>query len=148
MNRPAPERMSTNVRLIAYITFAVLWLSGCLWMILAYFFPTRTEFGLAPHPWQPAILHFHGWIAVLAVFLLGWLGSMHITERWRQPRNRASGLTLITLAAVLTITGYALYYTTEQLHSIAAAIHEIVGAAVVVFALSHWWRRPGGQGDR
>jgi hypothetical protein len=146
MNRPLPERMPANVRRMAYVTFTALWLSGCVWMFLAYFFATTTEFGPAPHPWQPVILRMHGWIAVLTVFLLGWLGSIHIAERWRQPRNRLSGLTLIVLAAVLTITGYALYYTMDQLHSLVAGIHEVVGVVVIVLALSHWWRAAANRG--
>src|SRR5262245_41792623 len=125
MSRPLPERMSARVRLTTYAALGALWLSGCLWMVLKYFFSASTEFGPVPNPWQPLTLRLHGWIAVAAVFLLGWMGSDHVRQRWRQLRNRQSGLSMIGLAAVLTITGYALYYTTDSLHNVAAAIHEV-----------------------
>ena len=140
MSRPLFPRMSARLRLVSYLTFGVLWLSGCMWMVLEYFFPSTTEFGPAPNPWQPAILHIHGWIAVATVFVLGWIGASHIVERWGQPRNRVSGYTLVGLATVLMISGYALYYTTESPHRAAALAHEFLGLAAVVFATAHWWK--------
>src|SRR5262245_46370698 len=112
--------MPVRVRRLAYTVLLALWVSGCVWMILNYFFATNGEFGPVPHPWQPGVLKMHGWIAVLSVFLLGWISSGHILERWRQPRNRLSGFSLAGLAILLTATGYALYYTTDQLHTVAA----------------------------
>ena len=42
---------------------------------------------------------------------------------------------------LLTVTGYALYYTTDTLHGVAAAIHEIIGVVALVAALAHWLKR-------
>ena len=33
------------------------------------------------------------------------------------------------------------YYTTDRLHDSAAVIHEILGAAAILIALTHWLRR-------
>jgi hypothetical protein len=74
------------------------------------------------------------------VFLLGWIAAEHISDHWNRERNRVSGYSLASLAAVLVISGYALYYTTDRLHDIAAAAHEVLGAAAIVFALTHWRR--------
>jgi hypothetical protein len=44
------------------------------------------------------------------------------------------------VAAVLALSGYALYYTVDNLHDFAAIIHELIGAAAILFALTHWRR--------
>jgi hypothetical protein len=134
------------MRLLLFLVFGALWLSGCVWLLLEHFFQKDTEFGVAPNPWQPELLRLHGWLAILAVFLLGWMTSSHVPDRWRQPRNRLSGFSLAMLAGVLALSGYALYYTTDHVHGVAAVIHEVLGVAAVGFALSHWWRANGARG--
>jgi hypothetical protein len=132
--------MSTGLRRAIYVVCSLLWISGCTWLVVHYGFPTTTEFGPAPNPGEPALLRIHGWVAVGAVFLLGWITAEHISDRWRRSRNRVSGFSLATLAVVLTASGYGLYYTTDRLHDVAGFIHELVGAAAIGFALTHWWR--------
>jgi len=85
-------------------------------------------------------MRVHGWVAVGAVFLLGWITAGHINERWASARNRVSGLALASIAGVLILTGYALYYTMERLHEIASVAHEVLGAAAILIALTHWRR--------
>jgi len=59
--------------------------------------------------------------------------------------KRASGLSVASVAGVLAITGYALYYTIDLTHDAAAVIHKIVGGAAILFALIHGRRyRPRG----
>jgi hypothetical protein len=84
------------------------------------------------------MMRIHGFAAVGGVFLLGWIGSGHITERWFNRRNRYSGLWLMGCAAVLVVSGYALYYTTDSLHDVSAVVHEIIGVTALVIALTHW----------
>jgi hypothetical protein len=74
------------------------------------------------------------------VFLLGWIAAEHISDRWHRARNRVSGFSLASLAAVLVVSGYALYYTTDRLHDLAGAVHEVLGGAAIAFALTHWRR--------
>jgi hypothetical protein len=132
--------MSTGLRRAIYGMCTLLWTSGSAWLVAHFAFPTLTEFGPAPNPWEPVLLRIHGWVAVGGVFLLGWITAGHISDRWRRARNRVSGFSLAGLAVVLTVSGYGLYYTTDRLHDVAAVIHEVVGAAAIVFALTHWWR--------
>jgi len=115
-----------------------LWLSGCAWLVVHFFFHAATDFGLEPNPSEPWLLRVHGWVAVGGVFLFGWITSEHISDRWRKPQNRVSGLSLAAFVSILTISGYALYYTTDHLHDGAAVVHEVLGALAVVFALVHW----------
>jgi len=44
------------------------------------------------------------------------------------------------VCSLLWISGYGLYYTADRFHDVASFIHEIVGAAAIGFALTHWWR--------
>jgi hypothetical protein len=132
--------MPTALRSAIYSICTLLWLSGCAWLVAHFGFPARTDFGLAPNAWEPGLLRAHGWLAVGAVFSLGWISAEHISDRWRRSRNRLSGFSLAGFAAALTLSGYALYYTTDRFHDAAAAVHELLGALVIVFALLHWRR--------
>jgi fucose 4-O-acetylase-like acetyltransferase len=123
------------------VTLGTLWLSGCCWLVLHFFFSQPTDWGSVQHPWAPAVLKIHGWIAVASVFLLGWVTSQHVSDRWSQTRKRVSGLGIVSVAAILAVTGYGLYYTTDRLHDDAAVIHEAIGSAAILLALVHWRRR-------
>jgi hypothetical protein len=133
--------MPTALRLTLWATFAALWGSGCIWLTLHLGFEKQTEFGPVPSPWEAPVVHAHGWLAVAGVFLLGWIGGNHVLERWSARRNRRSGLMLAAAALLLIISGYALYYTTDRLQSVAAVLHEVLGCAAILLALAHWTRR-------
>jgi len=139
--------MSTALRRAVYVVCALLWVTGCAWLVGHFFFPVVTDFGLAPNPWEPMILHMHGWVAMCGVFLLGWITAEHISDRWRRSRNRFTGFSLAGFALVLTLSGYALYYTTDHLHDVAATTHEALGVAAVIIALLHWKRSSSNRGE-
>lgn len=120
------------------LTFGPLWLSGCEWLILHYFFAQPADFGPVQHPWAALILRMHGWIAVAAVFLLGWITARHVSDRWPHMLKRVSGVGIASVATILALTGYALYYTTDRLHEVAGAIHEVLGGLAILLALLHW----------
>jgi hypothetical protein len=138
--------MSTALRRAIYVVCALLWASGCAWLLVHFFFPMMTAFGPGPNPWEPVFLHIHGWVAVCGVFLLGWLTAGHISDRWRQSRNRVTGFSLAGFAVILTLSGYALYYSTDHFHDVAAALHEALGVAAVIIALLHWARSSSNRG--
>lgn len=130
--------MPPALRRAIYVLCALLWASGCAWLVLHYAFSEHTDFGPAPNPWEPTVLRLHGWLAVSVVFLLGWVTAGHIADRWRRARKRWSGFALAGFALALVVTGYALYYTTDRLHDAAALTHEVLGAAAILLALGHW----------
>lgn len=121
-------------------TFGALWVSGCYWLLLHYFFSRPSDFGPVQNPWAPSILRIHGWIAVAGVYLLGWITASHIGQRWPQTIKRVSGVAVASLGGILAVTGYALYYTTDRLHDAAGFVHETLGGVAIVFALTHWRR--------
>jgi hypothetical protein len=135
-----PQRMSLGLRSAVMVAFGALWLTGCLWLLLHYFFAQQTDFGPVENRWSPVILRIHGWIAVSGIFLLGWVTARHVSDRWPQMIKRASGISMATIAVILALTGYALYYTTDRLHDSAGVTHEIIGVAAFLFALTHWRR--------
>ncbi len=47
---------------------------------------------------------------------------------------------MASVAVILALTGYALYYTTDSVHDASGVTHEVVGVAAVLFALVHWRR--------
>src|SRR5256885_13329221 len=122
--------MSAWLRRSLYSGFGLLWLTGGAWLTLHLFFPTTTEFGPAPHPWEPRLMVVHGIVALVVVFLFGWISGTHIGENWRPRLRRTSGIWLTALIALLSISGLANYYlTSETARSGTAAVHEILGVA-------------------
>ena len=136
--------MPAVLRAAIFAAGALLWLSGVLWLVLHYAFEQRTQFGLLPNSAEPFVMRVHGVLAVCGVFLLGWIGAAHAIERFASARGRLSGLVLSAAAAVLVVSGYALYYTVGTAHDGAAVVHEILGAVSLLVALAHWWRRRPG----
>lgn len=110
-------------------------------MLLHYLFQQPGEFGPMPHPWEPGVLRVHGILAVAGVFLFGWLSARHVVEAWWQRHQRNSGIALLSVIVALTLTGYALYYLSNEgvRHSVAV-VHELVGALSLIFAVLHWHR--------
>jgi hypothetical protein len=140
--------MSTGLRSAVIVAFGALWVTGCYWLVLHYFFARPSDFGPIENPWGATVLRIHGWIAVSGVFLLGWVTARHVSERWPQMIKRVSGIAMASVAALLGLTGYALYYTTDKIHDAAGVAHEVIGVAALLFALTHWRRYgPGRRGS-
>lgn len=135
----ARVRMSAALRTAVFTTCALLWLSGAVWLVVHLTLEQPTPFGPLPSPWEPVLLKVHGLLAVVGVFLLGWITTDHLSERRNQRRNYRSGVLLAGTAALLVLSGYALYYTTGTVHEVAARTHEFLGAGSLLVALAHWW---------
>ncbi len=138
--RAARVPMSRALRLTLLSVCAVLWLSGALWLIAHYVFPAHNEFGVLPNRFEAPLMRVHGLIAVVAVFLFGWVIAGHVLSRWSAAANRRSGLGLMGCAGLLVVSGYALYYATGALHESAGVLHEWLGVAAIAVALAHWLR--------
>lgn len=131
--------MNAWLRGTIYTSFGLLWLTGCAWLLLHFFFQSTTDFGTAPHPWQPCLMVVHGVLAVAAIFFFGWIVGSHLGEHWPRRANRASGIALIASVTLLAITGVAGYYLTfEPLRNTTALWHEAGGASALIPAVFHW----------
>jgi len=70
--------------------------------------------------------------------LIGMLINGHVRFAWRARRNRANGAVFLSVFAVLTVTGYGLYYAGgEILREWTSWIHLVVGLALPILLLIH-----------
>ena len=83
-------------------------------------------------------MKIHGAAAMAILVLIGMLLSGHVRFAWRARRNRANGSMFLSAFAVLTITGYGLYYVgSERLRAWTSWIHLAVGLALPILMLIH-----------
>lgn len=95
-------------------------------------------------------MKIHGAAAMGILVLIGMLLSAHVRFAWRARRNRTNGSVFLSAFAVLTITGYGLYYAGgERLRAWTSWIHLAVGLALPILLLVHILlgrrTRPSGQ---
>ncbi len=133
-------RMAQGQRLSVYLIFGSLWLTGCLWLCLDQFFARPGQFGIMPHPWEPAILLLHGVIAILSMSLLGWITAKHVMRWWPAGLRRLSGATLSAFVVLLAVSGFGLFFLSEdRSQHVAAVSHDVLGLGLTVFAIQHWF---------
>lgn len=117
-----------------YITTAVLWLSGMIWLCLPEISTGR-----------PSLLKIHGAAAMVFLMVFGMLYKDHIRRGWKREEQRPSGLSLVTLCSVLVVTGWGLYYLGgESIRQWNSTIHTVFGVALPALIALHVWlsRRP------
>ncbi|MDP9082742.1 MAG: hypothetical protein M3N50_03130 [Pseudomonadota bacterium] len=139
-NAPARlARMAWRQRVAIYCILGTLWLSGCVWLLLDSFFAPAGQFGKTPHPLEPALLLMHGILAILSMYLLGWVSARHVLRSWPGRLRRVSGGILSAFFLVLTMSGFALFFATDDRWQHGSALlHEVLGILVTVFAIQHW----------
>ena len=126
------------LRVTIHSAFAALWLTGAAIFVLRHFLAVTTDFGVAPHPWQPALLVLHGAIAVAVTFLFGWIVGEHVSETWRRGLERSSGLWILLIISLLVITGFAAFFLVQdRLRSLNGTVHEWLGLLLIVPAAVH-----------
>jgi hypothetical protein len=126
------------LRLGIHLAFAVLWIAGAAVFTLKHFFPAGTEFGPAPNPAAAPLLVVHGVVAVLVTFLFGWIAADHVQMMWRVGADRASGLWLLWLVAILIVTGFAGFFlVTDAVRDWNGLLHGLLGLALIAPWLVH-----------
>jgi hypothetical protein len=116
-----------------------IWLTGVCWLIFHYFFTQQRAFGATHHPMEHWSLVAHGAFAFASLWLVGFLWGTHIVKRWRLRRHRKTGGTLFAAAFLLIVSGYLLYYLSdEEWRAIAAIAHWIIGLAAPLPFFAHW----------
>ena len=129
-------------RLALYGTAAVLLLSGAAWLVLHWAFGAGT--GELPHIAEAPLMRLHGAAGFAALFMLGVLAAGHIPQGWRLSGHRhgagqrRTGVALCSLAALLVVTAYTLYYfAPEQLRPVLGWGHSAVGLVMAGVAFVH-----------
>lgn len=132
--------MPRRQRLAVYVVGALLLGSGILWLILDQFFAHQEQLGRTPHPLEPPLLLIHGVVAILSTYVLGWVSARHVLQWWTPGLRRWSGGVFSAVLLVLSVSGFALFFLSEDLSQRAARLtHEALGAGIVVFAIQHWF---------
>ena len=130
-------RLEPFHRRLLYGAFGVLWSSGALWLIIEWF--KGSELGAIRTPLQTLSMKIHG-ASMLAY--LGMLGSLmtHVRRGMALKANRISGFSIIALNGVLLLTGWFLYYASDDaLRAWSSTIHWTIGLGTLVLLCSHVW---------
>jgi Na+/proline symporter len=111
-------------------------------LILDQFDAQRGPFGAIPHPLEPLLLLLHGISSIAAMYLLGWITSRHVLRWWTSGMRRLSGSVLAAMFVLLVVSGFALFFVSEdEWQHGAAVVHEVLGVAITAFAVQHWFFR-------
>jgi hypothetical protein len=133
-------RLSRRHRAWVYATFALLFLSGALWLLARFGLRTQGEFGETANPLEPWSLKLHGAAAMLFLVLLGTLLPGHVRRAWNARMSRGPGALLLGLSGVLILSGYALYYLAgEEIRWIVSPLHWVVGLLLPAGLAWHVW---------
>ena len=141
--------MPRRQRVAIYWILGALWVSGCVWLVLDQFCARAGEFGPMQNPWQPPVLLVHGVVSILAMYLLGWVSARHVLRWWPGGLRRLSGGTLATCLLLLVVSGFALFFVSDDSWQRKAALsHDALGLIVTVFGIQHWFFARTRSGDR
>jgi magnesium-transporting ATPase (P-type) len=145
--RPGSIRLKRLQRYFLYAVLALLFLSGVAWAYWNYLAASPGDFETSA---KTGAMKVHGAAAMAILVLIGMLLSGHVRFAWRADRNRANGSIFLSAFAVLTITGYGLYYAgSERLRAWTSWLHLVVGLALPILLLIHIFlgkrTRPSGQ---
>lgn len=123
-----------------YTVSMTLFLSGAVWVLFGWLAErneTRVDFFRMLKPWM---LKLHGAAAMAFLVAIGILIPTHLKRAWRARRNRINGTFIVTLLALLILTGYGLYYFgDDHWRSAASWIHLILGFAAPILLAWHIW---------
>ena len=136
-----PIKLGIKQQWFLYVVGSVLTLSGALWVYFHYFVRIEGEFGPIHHPSEPVMLTAHGLSAALMMIGFGTVMPGHIARAWKMNRNMWTGIIFFTLMILLSLSGYFLYYLSdESLREITSMLHWILGLVFPLVAGIHVWR--------
>ena len=140
MKHSTPDRirLARWHEITIYAVVGLLTLSGLVWLAGHYFLAEQGEYGQMPHAWEGPMMSVHGAAAMLVLFFIGSLLTVHMIKAWRAHRNRWSGGGIAALCLLLTATGYGLYYVGDDtLREWLSWAHWLPGVAMPVFLGAH-----------
>lgn len=133
-----PSGFNKKELFVFYATFVLLFLTGIVWLYFDYFVSVKSMIGQVKHPAQAWWLKGHGFFAILFTFLFGFIYGVHIKRTWPMQKRRKSGLFLVGLLCLISVTGFLLYYAgDETLRSYSSYIHWVLGLCVPIVLVRH-----------
>jgi hypothetical protein len=141
--QPVP-RPARRLRQMLYLALAATLLTGAGWLIAHFWLPLPED--AARHPLETWSIRAHGLAAMFALAVHGAYWQQHIARASRQRRHFASGMLLLAGWLTLILSGYGLYYLTDEgLRADTSLAHWLTGLAIPVLLAAHMLSR---QGDR
>ncbi len=135
-----PIRLSRSHERWVYGIGAILLLTGIGWLVCHYWLAVPNAFGESQHPLEPLWLKLHGAAAMAFLIVLGSLLPIHVSRAWRLRKNRSSGAGMLSLFALIILSGYGLYYLgDEQTRPWISLVHWLVGLAAAALLPLHVW---------
>jgi fucose 4-O-acetylase-like acetyltransferase len=129
---PRFKQLSALARNLVYSVFGVLMITGAGWM----FAQTKPDDPSWEH-FPSLLMKIHGAAAMVALILLGYLFN-HAKIGWRMKKNRASGLSVIFVYLFLIISGYGLYYASdENFRALISRFHSWIGLGALIVLAVH-----------
>jgi hypothetical protein len=141
-----PMRLSRHHRQWIYAAGGSLVASGIGWLIAHYLLVEAGSFGETHHPSEPWWLRLHGAAVMAFLVVLGTILPGHVTRAWSLRknctqsvrRNVVTGTLMLSLVAVLALTGYGLYYSgSEELRPYISTGHWVLGLAAAAGFYQH-----------
>ncbi len=130
-------QLTKGHRLTLYAFSLILLLSGAAWAWMH----RLDEAGGTNDAWRnlkPWLLRIHGLGAPFFVLLVGTLLPGHVRRSWHASKNRANGAFFLTTIALLTLSGYALYYLgDEEWRRFTSQFHLWLGLGAPLLLLAH-----------
>ena len=126
------------LRRTIYGVLASSWLTGTTFFVLSRFVEVEGEFGPQKHPMQASVLAAHGACAFLMLLALGALWTNHVPAAWRSRRSRRLGISLVSITALMAISGWVLYYAAgDTLRPWIGNLHFAIGVSLPVALACH-----------
>lgn len=136
---PVP-RPGRRLRQMLYLALAATLLSGLGWLLAHYLLPLPED--AARHPLETWSIRSHGLAAMFALAVHGAYWQQHIAHASRQRRHFVSGILLLAAWLLLILSGYGLYYLTDEgLRATTSLAHWSIGLALPVALLAHLRQR-------
>jgi len=126
------------------LSLALTALTGIVFAAMKYLLESKDEFAVVNHPWQPFMLSAHVVIAPIALFVLGWTFSNHMLPKHRfgDDTGRRSGTSAMWLIVPMTLSGYLLQVSVDEMLRQAMAIaHWISSGLFIVAYVVHLLKR-------
>jgi hypothetical protein len=118
-----------------YLVFGVVWLSGGLWIVDEWL--KKPELGPIRTPLQTVSMKIHGAAILIYFAMLGTLLT-HIRRGFALRANRFSGSFVIGVNVVLALSGWLLYYITDDsIRKWSSVIHWTIGLSILPLLCTH-----------
>ena len=150
LHRP-PLKLRPGHRRWLYLSSVLLLVSGIGWLVGHYFMHGPSDFPDAPNASEPWWLRLHGAAAMGFLVAFGALLPQHVRSGWRQRVNWTSGVLMLVVVSVLTLTAYGLYYIgDDRARAFISIAHWTVGLVAAAGLPVHIMlgRRQNNDGER